>query len=130
MNERGVTFLEMVLSIVIIGVIAVLVTDVFVYSSKSVMTANATRGALQAGRLAIDRMVREIRNVPSNLCISAAGSTTFTFIDSNDVTITYRRVGASLMRNGDKLLDSVEDLTFTYYDNGYPPNPILSLIHI
>lgn len=124
MNKRGVTFIEMVLSIVIIGVISVIVTEVFVYSSRSVITGNATRDALQTGRLAIDRMAREIRNVRGNRCVSAAGSTTFTFIDSDDATITYRQVGASLMRNGNILLDRVSNLTFTYYDNMYPPNPI------
>lgn len=124
MNQKGVTLIELTLSIVLIGIIAYAVTNTFVYSSRSVLTANSARDATQMGRLAMDRMVREIRNVQSNRCISAATNRTFTFVDGDNNTIGFNWsgvAGAALIRtlNGtpNTMLDQVNNLVLTYYKN-------------
>ncbi len=123
MNERGATLIELVLSIVIIGIIAVVITDAFVTSSKSILTGNAVREAAQEGRMAASRMVREIRNLRSDRCVSSATVNTLTFVDTNAETITFSWSGTSgdpLMRNADIFVEKVSNLTFTYYDNAEP----------
>lgn len=125
-NQKGATLIELVLSIVIIGVIAYVVTDAFVYSSRSILTGNSARDATQSGRLAIDRMVREIRNVRDNQCVDVAAGSSFKFVDAgnNAVAFTWAGAGAPLMRNSDVLVDRVSNLTFIYYDSANPPNNI------
>jgi type II secretory pathway pseudopilin PulG len=126
MNQKGTTLIELVLSIVVLGIIAYIVTDTFVYSSRSILAGNSARNATQGGRLAIDRMSREIRNIRDNNCVSTATGTTFSFVDAvnNSITYTWAGVGNPLMRSGNVLVDNVSNLTFTYYDNANPPNTI------
>lgn len=123
MNQKGATLIEMILGIVIIGILAYVVSDAFVYTSRSVLTANLAREATQSGRLAVDRMVREIRNVRDNRCVAAANGRTFTFVDMSNNTITFTWSGVAgtpLMRNADVLVDEVSNLSFTYYNNNEP----------
>lgn len=123
MNQKGATLIEMILGIVIIGILAYVVSDAFVYTSRSVLTANLAREATQSGRLAVDRMVREIRNVRNDRCVAAADSRTFTFIDTSNNTVAFSWsgvAGAPLMRNADILADQVTSLIFTYFDNNEP----------
>ena len=123
MRERGATLIEMVLIIVLIGIIGAIAANAFLYASKSVMTANSVREAAQVNRLALDRMVREIRNVQSNRCVAVANANTFTFVDGQNNTIAYSWAGGAgnpLMRNADTLIGSVNNLTFTYYNSADP----------
>ena len=127
MNQKGATLIEMIIGIVIIGILAYVVSDAFIYSSRSVLTANAAREATQSGRLALDRMVREIRNLPDLRCVAAADSRTFTFTDTTNNTVTFSWsgvAGAPLMRNTDVLVDQVSNFTLTYLDNQEPPGTI------
>lgn len=127
MNQKGATFIEMILGIVIIGILAYIVSDAFVYASRSVLTANLAREATQSGRLAVDRMVREIRNVRDDRCVAAADGRTFTFVDMGNNTVTFSWSGVAgtpLMRNADVLVDQVSNLTLTYLNNQEPPGTI------
>ena len=126
MNQKGATLIELVISVVVLGIIAYILTDTFVYSSRSILAGNSARNATQGGRLAIDRMTREIRNIRDNNCVSMATGTTVSFVDAVNNSITYMWAGPgnSLMRNGNVLVDNVSNLTFTYYDSANPPNAI------
>lgn len=123
-NERGVTLIEMILSIVLIGIIGIVAAQAFLYSTNSVLTANSVREAMQVDRLAMDRMVREIRNVRDNKCVQTATATDFKFVDgqNNTVEFSWAGAGAPLLRNTtDTLVDNMSSLAFTYYDNANPP---------
>ncbi len=123
-NERGVTLIEMVVSIVLIGIIGAAAAQVLLSSSRSTLTANLVREATQVNRLAMDRMIREIRNVDGNRCISnATTATTFSFVDgqNNAIAYTWAGAGSPLMRNADLLVNNVSSLTFTYFNNASPP---------
>ncbi|MBI3812386.1 MAG: prepilin-type N-terminal cleavage/methylation domain-containing protein [Nitrospirae bacterium] len=123
-NERGVTLIEMILSIVLIGIIGIVAAQAFLYSTQSVLTGNSVREATQVDRLAMDRMVREIRNVRDNKCVQTAAAADFKFVDgqNNTVEFSWAGAGAPLLRNAtDTLVGNVSSLAFTYYDNANPP---------
>jgi prepilin-type N-terminal cleavage/methylation domain-containing protein len=122
-NERGVTLIEMILSIVLIGIIGAVAANAFLFSTKSVLTGNLVREATQVNRLAMDRMVREIRNVGSNKCVQIAAPTDFKFVDgqNNAIEFSWAGAGSPLMRNADTLVGNVSSLIFTYYNNANPP---------
>jgi prepilin-type N-terminal cleavage/methylation domain-containing protein len=122
-NERGVTLIEMVLSIVLIGIIGVIASNVFLYSTRSVLTGNNVREATQVNRMAMDRMVREIRNVADNTRVTVATAGTFTYVDVDGNTISFTLAGTNLNRVftvppnpavTNTLAANVSGLTFTY----------------
>jgi prepilin-type N-terminal cleavage/methylation domain-containing protein len=122
-NERGVTLIEMILSIILIGVIGVVASNVFLYSTRSVLTGNNVREATQVNRLAMDRMVREIRNVADNTRVLTANATTFEFLNVDGNTIKFQLTVTDLNRVftvppnpavTDLLAANVSALTFTY----------------
>lgn len=122
-NQHGVTLIEMILSIVLIGIIGAVAAQVFLFSTKSVLTGNLVREATQVNRLAMDRMIREIRNVGGNRCVQTATAGSFRFVDSqaNNIFYSWAGAGSPLTRNGDTLVGNVSSLIFTYYDNADPP---------
>ena len=71
----------------------------------------------QSGRVAMERMLREVRNTASD-CITTATATTFVFgTDLSDCNaINFSLAGATIERNGVDLADNVQSLAFTYYD--------------
>lgn len=127
-NEKGATLIEIILSVVIIGIIGIIAAQAFLYSTGSVLTGDAVREATQVNRLAMDRMIREMRNVRNNTCVSTATPTTFSFVDAANKMITYSwsgTVGAPLLRTENAttntIVGSVNSLVFTYYNNADPP---------
>lgn len=130
-NERGITLIEMTLSIVLIGIIGAVAANAFLYSTESVLTANNAREAMQVDRLAMDRMIREIRNVADNTQVLTASGTTFRYVDVDGNTISFTLSGTNLNRvstTTDTLAANVSALTFTYLDNlnGNIATPTLS----
>ena len=130
-SERGVTLIELVLVIVLIGVIGIIGAQVFLYSTQSVMTGNAVREATQVNRMAMDRMIRELRMVRDEFCVAGATANSFTFTDTQNRVLTYSWSGISgdplnRTENGvaNILIDQVANLTFTYLDSAVLEAPI------
>lgn len=112
--------IEMILSIVLIGIIGTVAAGAFLYSTESVLTGNNVREATQVNRLAMDRMVREMRNVADNTSVVAAGASTFTFVDTGGNNISFTLAGTNLNRvsaTTDTLAANVSALAFTYFTN-------------
>lgn len=133
-NERGVTLIEMILSVVLIGIIGIVAAEAFLYSTRSVLTGNAVREATQVNRLALDRMIREIRNVRDNRCVGFADDQKFRFVDSVNNTIEFSwggTAGDPLTRTENAvtntLVDNVNSLVFKYYNHADPPVDITAL---
>jgi len=123
-NESGITLIELVLSIVLIGIIGIVAASAFMFSTQSVLTGNNVREATQVNRIAMDRMVREIRNVEDNTSVVAAGASTFTYVDTGGSNISFTLAGTNLNRvsaTTDTLAANVSGLTFTYLDNTGTP---------
>lgn len=132
-DERGVTLIEMVLTIVILGIIGWIAADAFLFSTRSVLTADSVREAAQGNRLGMDRMIREIRTVRDNRCVAVATPMSFSFVDSENNTIAYiwsGTAGDPLDRTENAvtntLVGNVTSLAFTYYNNADPPVAITS----
>jgi prepilin-type N-terminal cleavage/methylation domain-containing protein len=118
-NEHGVTLIEMILSIVLIGIIGAVAANAFLYSTESVLTANNVREGVQVDRLAMDRMVREMRNVAANTQVLTANANTFRYVDVDGNTISFTLAGTTLNRvsaTTNPLATNVSGLTFSYLD--------------
>jgi hypothetical protein len=70
--------------------------------------------------MAMDRMIREIRNVADNTRVTVANAATFTYVDVDGNTISFTLTGTNLNRVGtttDTLAANVSGLAFTYLTN-------------
>lgn len=130
---RGFTLIEMVVTIVLIGVLAMTVIPVISSGVKTYVTTTTSINTLSKLRYATERMAREIREVrrdpvtPANYSIStniSTGTSTslaFTKSDTNQVTIdgsgpspvTLSYTLPSAVTS--TLTDQVSSLTFNYY---------------
>ncbi|HLG21630.1 MAG TPA: type II secretion system protein [Candidatus Manganitrophaceae bacterium] len=114
-NEKGFTLIEMILTVVLIGIVSIALTSAFVPTMTVSVDVDNRKEAFQHGRLAIERMMREIREARS---FSAGFSgTSVTFTNAANASATYSWSGAALaplQRNGVDLACCVQSLLFDY----------------
>ena len=108
------------MAIVVLGIISVVASMYIVQVFNSWIFINTQKTMGSSDRLAIYRMVREIRmtNTTANILTFTAG--TYSFKDPANNTITYTQTGTNLMRNTDILAGDLVNpggLTFTYLDS-------------
>ncbi|MBI3804800.1 MAG: prepilin-type N-terminal cleavage/methylation domain-containing protein [Nitrospirae bacterium] len=118
-DQRGFTLIEFVLAITLIGIVGGM-GSMFFSRGLNAFTAQGARADISnQGRLAVERMVREIRMARSRTvtdlpgCCSAA---TLSFVDVTGTTVTFAKSGNTITRNGTILAagDAIA-LSFSYY---------------
>lgn len=114
-NEKGFTLIELILAVVLMGIVAIAMTSAFVPTMMVSAGVDNRKEAFQQGRLAMERMMREIREAKS----FAAGfsSTSLTFTNTVNATSTYSWSGvaqAPFQRNALDLACCVEVFTLSY----------------
>ncbi|MBU4148945.1 MAG: prepilin-type N-terminal cleavage/methylation domain-containing protein [Candidatus Omnitrophica bacterium] len=120
MNKRGFTLIELVMVIVIIAIIVVMIAPFIATMLDSWLFLKTERDMLFSTRLALNRVVREIRQIENVASIATFTATEFEFDEVGSNTINFRQSGSSLLRNSDELCDKLQDpggLTFTYLDS-------------
>lgn len=134
MNKKGFTLVELVIVISVTGVVAV-ITGSILLGVIDAWTFKFNRSdMLRDGRLAINRMVREIRAVRDITSVTTASSSQFRFIDSGNADITYNLSATNLNRteNGtvNLLAENVSGLSFTYYNTSGTIIPVPTVFPI
>jgi len=119
--RKGFTLIELIIVITIIGIIAGVVGFIL-FGAVDAWTFKFNRADLLAdGRLAVNRMVREIREIKDDDSVTTASSSEFRFTNAGNVDITYNLSSTVLNRTADSvtnvLAEDVSSLTFTYYDS-------------
>lgn len=113
-TRGGFTLIELVASMTVLSVIALVAANVIMESMRVYARAVPAMDASYKSNLALRTMLRDIRDLDDLGSISTFGNTAFTFQDSNDTTVAYLLSGGRLTRNGDLLTDDVTSLTFSY----------------
>lgn len=127
-TSAGFTLLELVLVILILGILG---TAGSVMLAQGIETYYTSQGSSQAdwqGRLALERMARDIRTVRSAADITTASASQFQFTDVNNNSVNYTLSGTNLNRGSDVLAEGVSTLTFTYWDNNALVTAVLANI--
>ncbi|MEK6733473.1 MAG: prepilin-type N-terminal cleavage/methylation domain-containing protein [Candidatus Omnitrophota bacterium] len=119
--KRGSTLVELVIVITIIGIIAGVVGYILLGAVDAWTFKVKRNDLLWDGRLAINRMGREIREIKNLTNVTTASSSQFRFTNVNNNSITYSLSGTDLNRTKDGaaniLAQNVSSLSFTYYDS-------------
>lgn len=134
-KQRGLSLIELTVVVVILGIVVLGLVTFFMGGTKSWVTGQYQLKAQREARQAIDRMVREIRHGE----LVTDGSTNNIAVDipalgSKDAyNVTYNLSGTTIQRDTNLLIDNVQSLVFTYFDNngeqicdvnGDPINPL------
>jgi type II secretory pathway pseudopilin PulG len=113
-DKFGLTVIELIMVIVLMAVLAV--------GTAPFITAVVDRWQFiqfrdevgTQARLALDWMVREIREVKDKNSFSIADASQIKFTNSDSVLIEYSLSGNTLLRNTDSLATNVSSLQFEY----------------
>ena len=118
LNKNGFTLIEIIISLVLIGIIAAVVGMSSVHMVKSFLFSEKNVDTLLKGQIAITRMEKELNNV-KKVSASSANSITFTsYRDTDPKTHTISlNTNNELLLDADKLTDSVSSFSMAYYDN-------------
>ena len=116
-SEKGFTLIEVIVSLVLLGILSAIAGMGFVVVAKGYVFAKLNSEMVEKGQTAITRMVKEL----GDCTIIAGNPTSITFNRRSDgTTHTFSWAGAPgdpLVLNNDTLIDNVNDFALVYYDN-------------
>ncbi|MEI8350179.1 MAG: prepilin-type N-terminal cleavage/methylation domain-containing protein [Candidatus Omnitrophota bacterium] len=117
----GFTLLEIIIVVVLLG-ITFAVTAPLMFAVVDGWRLAVDRNTMsESANLAMDKMIREMRQIKSKASVITASGSTFRFIDINDNDITFNLSSGHLMRTigatSNQLADNVSSLSFTYYNS-------------
>ena len=116
-NEKGFTLIELIMVIIITSIIASIAAMLILEGAKSYQKEVSYSDIHNQGRLAIERMAREIRLIRSATAadISTMTAANIVFNDVNGTNIQFSLAGTTISRSGNTLANNVQSLAFSYY---------------
>jgi type II secretory pathway pseudopilin PulG len=119
-KNSAFSIIELVMVIVLVSIIFAVTAPLMLSIASGWQLAQARNELSASAMVAMDRMIREIRQLKNNTSVITANSSTFSFVEINSNTVTYNVSGGHLMRTvgatASQLADYVSVLTFTYYN--------------
>lgn len=116
-GQRGFSLVELILSIIIIGIMAVAMGRILGIGIDSYSLVVDRREMLQRGRLAMNMMTNELQTIQDPATeIASISATQISFTNADSEAVTYQVSGGSLLRNGQTLASDVDASSgFAYY---------------
>jgi prepilin-type N-terminal cleavage/methylation domain-containing protein len=110
-RQPGFSLVELIVVIVVLGIVAGMGAIVVRDGMLGWLRGREITSADWQGRLALERITRELRDVASpnysNIAATSCGTSTFTFSDSSSTLISYTQSATTLLRNGQPLADNL-----------------------
>jgi prepilin-type N-terminal cleavage/methylation domain-containing protein len=114
--QPGFSLVELIVVIVVLGIVASMGAIVVRDGMLGYLRGREITSADWQGRLALERMTRELRDVAapnfSNIAAGACDNSTFAFSDIYASSISYSQSTTTLLRNGQPLADNITGLHF------------------
>src|SRR3989304_9709026 len=118
-KNRGFTLMEMVIVIIVTLILVPIAATILAQEFKIFYVGQNLANADWQGRVALDRMTRDIRAATS---ITTAGANSIVFTNIDGVAVSYSRGGTnntqliySTASNPQILANNIAGLTFVYY---------------
>lgn len=123
LNKKGFTLLEIIISLVLVGIVATVIGISSSYLVSGFLFSQKNTDTLLKGQVAMTRMVKELNNIkyintnPANI-----DATKIKFISYKDAVETYHTIswdgsGTNLLLDGNILTDQVSNFSLSYYAN-------------
>jgi prepilin-type N-terminal cleavage/methylation domain-containing protein len=132
-RQFGFSLIELIVVIVVLGIVASMGAMVLRDGILGYLRGREITSADWQGRLALERMTRELRDVASpnysNIAATSCGTSTFAFSDINATPISYTQSTTTLLRNGQPLADNVTGLSFYCLTSTVQPTTTLSNVY-
>jgi len=124
-TEKGFTLIEVIMTLILVGITAVLGGMLIVSVVEGYLFARANASTVQKAQLAMARLTKEFTAI-SSVTSSSAGQITYVRPDSslNPQTVTVSLNGDELEIDGSALTDSVHAFELAYCD--HPDDPSAS----
>jgi prepilin-type N-terminal cleavage/methylation domain-containing protein len=133
LGQPGFSLIELIVVIVVLGTIASMGAIVVRDGMLGYLRGREITSADWQGRLALERITRELRDVAapnySNIAATSCGTSTFTFSDSSSTLISYTQSTTTLLRNGQPLADNVTGLRFHCLQSDVQATATLSAVY-
>lgn len=114
----GFSLIELIMVITIVGIVAAIGIPSLNEAVRAwVFTTGIQDNVVASEVVAANRISRDIRSLKNDSSVTTANASTFTFLDTNNNSVSYALTGGKLMRNSDILADNVNALSFTYYND-------------
>lgn len=119
-KNSAFSLIELVMVIVLVSIIFAVTAPLMLAIGSGWQLAQVRNELSASAMVAMDRMIREIRQVSNTTSVITASSSSFSFVEINGNTVTYNVSGGHLMRTvgatASQLADYVSALSFTYYN--------------
>jgi prepilin-type N-terminal cleavage/methylation domain-containing protein len=117
LRQIGFTLVELIVVTVVLGIVASMGAMVVRDGMLGYLRGREITSADWHGRLALERITRELRDIASpnysGIAATSCGTSTFTFSDIDGTPISYTQNATyTLLRNGQPLADNVTALRF------------------
>jgi len=133
LREIGFSLVEVIVVIVVLGIVASMGAVVVRDGILGYLRGREITGADWQGRLALERITRELRTIASpnysNIAATSCGGSTFAFSDATATPISYTQSTTTLLRNGQPLADNVTGLRFYCLTSTVQPTATLSDVY-
>ncbi len=116
-SEAGFSLLEAIVSITITAVIAGVISRVLVSGVDTYRFVESRKQALQAGRLGVQRITRELRQITNSASLLVATQDSIRFYKKNQELVTIAYNQDRIMLNGYPLVQDVSRFEFSYFDS-------------
>ena len=119
-NQNGFTLIEVIVTLVLVGITAVLAGMWIVSVANGYLFAKENAGNVQKGQLAMTRLTKEFTAIHSvDSSVTTATQITYTRADALGTTVsaTVSSTGSVLQLDGNTLTDGVSAFTLAYCDD-------------
>jgi hypothetical protein len=99
---------------VVIGIIAYVAAQALSSGSRAFFQTDFRKEALDQSRIAMERMVREIRTLRDSSSVITSSATRFNFTDASGNAIDFSWTNPNITRNVDILASNISALAFGY----------------
>lgn len=115
-KQQGFTLLELIFSMILLGIISVVVGPFLLQGYKNYLTSQHILESDWQGFIAIERIANDIHTIRSFADITTIQSTQLTFVNINGNSVQYQFSGSSLLRNGLILASGIQSFNLEYLD--------------